>query len=295
MAEVSVHDKKSKKRKRHSEAGKIQAATVSPSTPQKSSLSPHAHKRKQSAAQTVLSQLPLATGTVPTSSLGSPTPSQSFFIVESSMYVSIAPIYSLAPLQGIQAQHLDPLTMTYYPPVSGVVLGCLGVSIDDADGAKVSRDSPFAFVWITAKLLVWRPQRGDILQGRINLQSRSHIGLLTFDVFNASITRDKIPATWKFIEDVADEDDELESANDIDGNGEANGTTNGDAEPIDEEEASSKGLGYWVNEKGKKIDGKLTFIIESLQLSGRLFSLDGSLLKLGDVKEDLTAPRPDNE
>ncbi|KAK9236056.1 hypothetical protein V1525DRAFT_236025 [Lipomyces kononenkoae] len=292
MAEVSVHDKTSKKRKRHSEAGKVATATASPSTPQKSS--PHAHKRKQSAAQTVLSQLPLTTGTVPPSPLGNPTPSQSFFIVETSMYVSIAPIYSLAPLQGIRAQHLDPLTMTYYPPVSGVVLACLGVSIDDADGAKVARDSPFAFVWITTKLLVWRPQRGDILQGRINLQSRSHIGLLSFDVFNASITRDKIPATWKFIEDVVDEDAELGSATDLDATGEANGTGNGETEPLDDEGDSSKGLGYWVNEMGKKIEGKLTFIIESLQLSGRLFSLDGSLLKLGDVKEDLTAPRSDN-
>ncbi|KAK9385476.1 hypothetical protein V1515DRAFT_608201 [Lipomyces mesembrius] len=285
MAEASVNDKISKKRKRHSEAGKESAASESTSTAQKSS--PHVRKRRQSAAQTVLSQLPLTTDPVPTSPLGSPAPSQCFFIVQTSMYVSIAPMYTLAPLQGIRSQHLDPLTMTYYPAVSGIVLACLGVSIDDADGAKIAGDSPFAFVWISAKLLVWRPKRGDILQGRINLQSRSHIGLLIFDVFNASITRDKIPATWKFIENVLDEDAELGTSAD----NEANGEANGDAEALDDEDGESKSLGYWVNEKGKKIEGKLTLIVESLELSGKLFSVEGSLLKLGDVKEDLTAPR----
>ncbi|KAK9247723.1 hypothetical protein V1506DRAFT_531240 [Lipomyces tetrasporus] len=285
MAEPSVHEKKSKKRKRRSETGKESAAQESPSAPQKSP--PLAQRRKQSAAQTVLSQLPLTASVIPTSPLGNPTPSQCFCIVKSSMYVSIAPMYSLAPLQGIRLQHLDPLTMTYYSPVSGIVLACLDVSIDEADSAKVAGDSPFAFVWITAKFLVWRPKRGSILQGRINLQSRSHIGLLIFDVFNASITRDKIPATWKFIENVIDEDAALEASADDETNGEANG----DAEALDEEEdGESKSLGYWVNENGKKIEGKLTFIAESLEVSGKVFSVQGSLLKLGDVKEDLTAP-----
>ncbi|KAK9476653.1 hypothetical protein V1514DRAFT_164620 [Lipomyces japonicus] len=289
MTDISVQNNKTKKRKRHSDAVK-DGIIINPSAnPEHRS---PAHKRKHSVSATVLANLPKRT-LDPAEPLGNPTVTECFFFTEASLYLSLAPMYALTPLQGLRTQHLDPLTMTYYPPVGGVVLACLDVEIDKRDGAKIAGDSPFAFTWVTAKFLVWRPKRGDILQGRINLQARSHIGLLVNDVFNASITRDKIPATWKFIENKSDEDSELGTPAPDAQEDEELAAEDEDQENEQQEELQDlehKSLGYWVDEYGEKIEGKLTFVIESLQTSSKVVSVAGSLIKLGHVKEDLTAP-----
>ncbi|KAK9465713.1 hypothetical protein V1512DRAFT_265221 [Lipomyces arxii] len=276
-----VLEKRSKKRKRHLSSDKAQVE-FSPSDTKVSASTTTTHKKKQTAAQTVLSQLPALLTKVSSSPLGNPSSSQCFYKVETAMYVSIAPMYSLNPIHGVNVQHLDPLVMTYFPAVSGVVIACLDVKIDKVDGAKITGESPFAFVWITAEFLVWRPQRGDILVGQINLQSRSHIGLLVHDVFNASITRDRIPANWQFIETELDEDAAFDTM------AEEDADVEGVIELDLKEEMNVKSSGYWIDENGGKVDGKLTLIVESLEISSRVFSINGSLLKLGAVKEDLT-------
>ncbi|KAK7208088.1 hypothetical protein BZA70DRAFT_272877 [Myxozyma melibiosi] len=279
MAEV---EKKIKKRKRSSVS-----APAESESPKKSSLAAtEVSKEAATVSQSILSEIPRQ-GAYPPSSvsvLGNPPPSQCFFRVSAELYLSIAPMYSLSPLQGVRAQHLDPLTMTYFHPVNGIVLAVLDVSVDENAGARIINESPFAFAWVNAEFLVWRPKRGDILQGRINMQSRSHIGLLVCDVFNASITRDRIPPKWKFVEnDYNNEEEEEEEEEDRDA---AGLLISGDDRP-----AASKSYGSWVDAKGKKVDGKLTFVIEALETSGKLFSIEGSLLKLGDVNsKDLTAP-----
>ncbi|KAK9473452.1 uncharacterized protein V1510DRAFT_415085 [Dipodascopsis tothii] len=231
------------------------------------------------ASGNVLSGLKVPIAAATCEPLGNPAPTRGFFRVKTSMYVSIAPMYSLWPIKGIRAQHIDPLVMTYFAPAGGVVLACLDVQLDGP--AKISAESPFAFAWATVEFLVWKPKRGDILQGRINMQSPSHIGLLVFDAFNASITRDRIPSSWRFVENELDEDFSGADAADNEDEAEAD---------EDYDDFEGKSLGYWVDEHGRKIDDKLTFVIESIEVSGKLVSVDGSLLKLGEVKEDLTAP-----
>ncbi|KAK9383913.1 uncharacterized protein V2V93DRAFT_341963 [Kockiozyma suomiensis] len=241
---------------------------------------------KDTVSESILSEIPRQLEfPSKVSVLGNPALSQCFFRASTTLYLSIAPMYTLSPLQGVRAQHLDPLTMTYFAPVGGIVLAVLDVAVDEDSGARIINESPFAFAWVTAELLVWRPKRGDILQGRINMQSRSHIGLLVCDVFNASITRDRIPPKWKFVENEYTGEDEVEEEEEEDRD--AAGLL------IENEGAaqSSKSLGSWVDNKGIKIDEKLTFVIEALETSGRVFSVEGSLLKLGDVNsKDLTAP-----
>ncbi|ANB14027.1 DNA-directed RNA polymerase I subunit RPA43 [Sugiyamaella lignohabitans] len=268
------------------------------------------------------------------------TPSQCFYKVSVSLYVSLAPVHLNDPVSGIKSQHLDPLLMTFFPEAGGVVLAHYNLELcgqdkrpakssskpsDDLDGetdesgpiavAKIMYDSPFAFMWINVDLLVWKPRAGDIVEGWINMQSPSHIGLLIHDTFNASIKRDAIPRDWRFVPNQEDEaedgedhtpnDQEQESAEDV-----TAATTGIEEEGVNDEKLintsaensgtskASKGalvspprsLGYWVDGNGLRVDGKLNFTVRVFNVSGRTVSVQGSLLKPGAVKEDLTQP-----
>lgn len=181
--------------------------------------------------------------------------SQCFRRVTTTMYVSLAPMHSLNPLYGIKSQHLDPLLMTWYAPVGGVILAYNDLQLlgqdegeyrarkeqkkkqqrngslehedhefDDSSSelgnyGKIVQESPYAFLWIAVGLLVWKPQQGDLVQGVINLQAPSHLSLLVNDVFHASIRRDSIPDDWSFVYYEADEtfyDASDETANAVD-------------------------------------------------------------------------------
>ena len=153
--------------------------------------------------------------------------SECFHTILTSLYVSLAPIHVQDPSAGIKTQHLDPLIMTYFPQAGGVVLAydklklygqdgeaaSMGLDIQRAEDeeespivAKIMYDSPFAYMWITVELLIWRPMPGDVLEGWINLQSPSHIGLLVHDTFNTSIKKDMIPENWTFVPNQVDEE-----------------------------------------------------------------------------------------
>ncbi|KAK9453537.1 hypothetical protein V1511DRAFT_505006 [Dipodascopsis uninucleata] len=295
MTESIKKDRKHQKKRKISQVDEapLGNGTEVPVIDEKVELSASSHKRRHSStvSKEVLSKLPLRE-LILASPVGCPPTSSCFCLIETAMHVSVAPMYALCPLRGIRVQHIDPLTMTYYPEVGGIILGCLDVHIDENDAAKIADDSPFAYVWITAKFLVWRSNIGDILQGRINVQSSGHIGLLVHDVFNASIVRDRIPANWKFIDIHADADSDIGATGETEGEDEEE-VSLGEEEDGNMEEAdldSTRSLGYWVDEKGKKVEGKLTFVIENLHRTTKVFSIEGSLLKLGEVKEDLTAP-----
>lgn len=221
--------------------------------------------------------------------------SECFHKVSTSMYVSLAPVYTLNPVEGIKSQHLDPLIMSYFASAGGVVLAHYNLRLygqqphskdvkspaktQEPVIAKIMYDSPFAFLWISVDLLVWKPVAGDVVEGWINLQSPSHIGLLIHDTFNATIKRDVIPAEWTFVPNQEDQNSEAENAT---AEGEEGSTV---AQAIDQ---FPKSLGYWVDENGKKIDGKLKFTVRHFNVSGRTVSVQGTLLAPGTIREDLT-------
>lgn len=230
--------------------------------------------------------------------------SECFHKISTSLYVSLAPVYALNSVAGIKAQHLDPLIMTYFSAVGGVVLAHLNLRVsghEEPNGleessepvvAKIMYDSPFAFLWITVDFLVWKPQPTDVLEGWINMQSPSHIGLLIHDTFNATIKRDVIPIDWTFVPNQADEEEEEDLAL-------ANSVDRAVAEMEKEESETAKNerknlfqapksLGYWLDGQGKKIEGKIRFSVKSFNVSGRFVSVQGSLIDPSSIPEDLT-------
>lgn len=208
--------------------------------------------------------------------------SECFHRVSATLYVSLAPMFSASPAAGIKSQHLDPLLMTWYGPVSGVLLAyqnvrLLGQSPDNSNThatAKIIHESPFAFSWVSADFLVWRPARGDLVEGSIRLQAPSHISLLVHDVFHASVRREALPDGWRFVYHDADEAY-------YEGDAETASAVEATAAPGSE---SDKSLGYWVDGAGEKVADKVQFYVKKVAVTGRLVSLQGTLRADGSTR-----------
>lgn len=191
------------------------------------------------------------------------------------LYVSLAPMYLENPEQGIMKQHLNPMVMKYNNAVGGVVMGYKDLKIldvkpeeDDSEYlVKVTPDTPFSFTWCSVNLYVWQPQVGDVLEGNIFIQSASHIGLLIHDSFNASIKKNNIPYDWTFVQN--EEDSRTEDVEDT--------TAESDSHNKDTQYKNSS-IGHWVDSNGEQIDGKLKFTVRNIYTTGRVISVDGTLI-----------------
>lgn len=199
--------------------------------------------------------------------------SECFHKVRTSLYVSLAPSYLSNPIEGIKAQHLDPLLMKHFAKLNGVVISYNGLELSNSSAesddeqvlAKVNAHSPFCFLWISVEFLIWKPLIGDNMEGNIYIQSPSHIGLLINDTFNASIKRSQIPPNWTFKANEADEED-------------------------------SKNLGQWYDENDMPVEGKLQILVKGIHTSGRVVSVEGSLITPGmEVESQPVVPAKTNK
>lgn len=196
--------------------------------------------------------------------------SECFHKVSTSMYVSLAPMFSQKPVAGVKSQHLDPLVMRYFAPAGGVVLSHYNLKLYKRGGdpeaqtmGKFLTESPFTFMWISTDLLVWKPQAGDKVEGRVNMQTPSHIGLLIHDTFNATIKYAHIPEDW-FFTPFSDEEQEQQQEQGGDG----------------KKSKMRQSMGYWSDAAGNRVGGKLEFAIRSVN-TGKLVYLNGSLVEDG--------------
>ncbi|SMN20732.1 similar to Saccharomyces cerevisiae YOR340C RPA43 RNA polymerase I subunit A43 [Maudiozyma saulgeensis] len=193
------------------------------------------------------------------------------------LYLSLAPIYLQNPEQGIMKQHLNPMVMKYNNKVNGIILGYDNLEIVDANPLaeesssttkllKITPDTPYSFTWCTVELFVWQPQVGDILEGYVFIQSASHIGLLIHDAFNASIKKNNIPSDWTFIRNEEQVTEDTENQDE----------SNTENQPKVHKPHS---MGYWVDANGEQIDGKLQFTVRNIFTTGRVVSVEGTLLE----------------
>ncbi len=211
--------------------------------------------------------------------------SECFHKIKTNLYVSLAPKFLNNPLNGVKLQHLDSMIMKYIPNFKGVVLGYNDVKLSSSSPNNeneeitgiVSAGSPFTFLWLSATFLVWSPKPGDALEGYVNMQSPSHIGLLVHDIFNATIKKDGIPRGWSFVPNETN-DEEIEEENNIDN------------------KKKFKSLGYWIDENGIPIDdGKFKFAVRKVYISGRFVSIDGTLIDVINAKTSSDFTLPDDK
>lgn len=141
-----------------------------------------------------------------------------FTLTTATLYLPLSPI-SISPthaLASLLAEHLSPLLLTYYPPLKGVVLAYSNASISSTppasspSGTQDPNPQPLTlattaneygvlYVYLTATFLVFRPQRGQILEGWVNVQSEGFLGAVVLNLFSVGIERKRLPADWQWI------------------------------------------------------------------------------------------------
>lgn len=139
-------------------------------------------------------------------------------LTTATLYLPLSPISISAThaLASLLAEHLSPLLLTYYPPLKGVVLAYSNASISSSPptGSTSSKNDPnpqpltlattaneygVLYVYLTATFLVFRPQRGQVLEGWINVQSEGFLGAVFLNLFSVGIERKRLPTDWKWI------------------------------------------------------------------------------------------------
>jgi DNA-directed RNA polymerase I subunit RPA43 len=196
-----------------------------------------------------------------------------FCLQTSSLYLPLAPVSQKFPLEGICTEHLSPLLLTYYPPFKGVVLSYANVRLSEKpfgdDGSEVLLNNideyAVSWSWVTAEYLLFTPEKGVWLEGYVNLQNEGHLGLVCWNLFNASIERKRLPPDWEW-RDVS----EMENPDDVQAG----------------ETYAEDGVGYYVDGMGNKIEGKVRFRVKEIETSHDrergFLSIEGTMLSEDD-------------
>ncbi|OJJ54062.1 hypothetical protein ASPSYDRAFT_35585 [Aspergillus sydowii CBS 593.65] len=180
-------------------------------------------------------------------------PDSPYSLSTATLYLPLSPI-SISPthaLASLLAEHLSPLLLTYYPPLEGIVLAYSNASISSeppsSSSSSPSSTSPnpqpltlaasageygVMYVYLTATFLVFRPQRGQTLEGWVNVQSEGFLGAVVLNLFSVGIERKRLPQTWKWIP--PGEEDFAENSEPT-----SNNTSAQTSEDEDDEEASN--------------------------------------------------------
>lgn len=222
------------------------------------------------------------------SSIEPPAERSPFHLQTSSLFLSLAPVSQKFPLEGLCAEHLSPLILTYYPPFNGVILSYSNPRFaekpfgNDGDSTLLQNLDEYAvsWAWVTAEFLLFKPVRGAWLEGYINLQNEGHLGLVCWNLFNASIERARLPKEWKWI-GVADQEKDMETEE---------GAT-----------YAEDGIGYYVDGEGKKIEGTVKFRVKEIESNHDkergFLTIDGTMLdeeaevRLLEIEQDKTGSR----
>ncbi|KAL6235730.1 hypothetical protein BDW75DRAFT_133060 [Aspergillus navahoensis] len=155
-------------------------------------------------------------------------PDSPYALTTATLYLPLSPI-SISPthaLASLLAEHLSPLLLTYYPPFQGIILAYSNASISSeppSSSSPTSTTSPnpqpltlattageygVMYVYLTATFLVFRPQRGQTLEGWVNVQSEGFLGAVVLNLFSVGIERKRLPPSWKWIPPGEDENNE---------------------------------------------------------------------------------------
>ncbi|KAM0706708.1 hypothetical protein Q7P35_006038 [Cladosporium inversicolor] len=204
-----------------------------------------------------------------------------------SFYLALSPIAHQFPLEGLCAEHISPLLLTYYPPMKGVVLSYNNPRLSESPetGSKIAEgkkartvlgrsvdEYAVTYVWLTVELLVFKPQRGTVLEGYVNLQNESILGLICYNYFNAGIERSRLPKDWQWVADEAQEE-----------TGEMARKARRDA------------AGHYVNAEGNKVEGKIIFKVKDFEATAGAETGSGSINIYGTLLVESEDQKVDEE
>ncbi|KAL4743039.1 hypothetical protein BDV11DRAFT_179421 [Aspergillus similis] len=198
----------SSKKRKHEKTDKKDKKDMKKKKDKSSSKSSSSSKKDKSSRSDIM------TAATPAHVLDSP-----YTLTTATLYLPLSPI-SISPthaLASLLAEHLSPLLLTYYPPFQGIILAYSNASISSeppSPSSPTSTTSPnpqpltlattageygVMYVYLTATFLVFRPQRGQILEGWVNVQSEGFLGAVVLNLFSVGIERKRLPSSWKWI------------------------------------------------------------------------------------------------
>lgn len=312
-----------KKHKKHKDADDDYSTPPSaqrPSRGGKENTPQRAHGRSPT-----LSRKPLANAT-DTQPSQSDTTTSPFQLVTSTLYLPLSPI-SISPthaLSSLLVEHVSPLLLTYYPPLRGIILAYSNPSISShppsatSESSKPQDSNPqpltlattaneygVLYVYLTATFLVFKPERGQTLEGWINVQSEGFLGAVVFNLFSVGIERSRLPSGWKWVppghnEDQMDTSSESgypTTANTTEAEEDSDSDKENHFKPLpssasvnfsdpamlaeNEEEVSS---GYFQTPSGKRVRGTIRFrvkdfdVIPGSERDKGFLSIEGTML-----------------
>ena len=128
-----------------------------------------------------------------------------FVTLSTALYLPLSPIAQSSPLHGLCAEHLSPLLLTYVPTFEGIVVSYSNPQLSShppAEDVPVYAQSineyAVSYAWLTADFLVLRPDKGVEMEGYVNVQNETRLGVLCWNLFNASIERKRLPKDWSW-------------------------------------------------------------------------------------------------
>ncbi|RYO79314.1 hypothetical protein DL762_008228 [Monosporascus cannonballus] len=237
-----------------------------------------------------------------------------FFTQTVSQYLPLFPSGMVEPIEGYAEQHLRPLLNRYVPAFRGVLLSYRNPRIGEAPGkgslteASQMEDTALlesideyavGFSWLTVEADLFCPKRGSWMEGSLNLQSEGFIGVICFGMFNASIEASRLPSGWKWVDLLSKKDGKQQNGKSA---AEAKLPTPEPQDKNEEEDggtAQAHSTGYWVDESGSKVGGKLRFRIKNYEVGSvgdyGYLSIEGTMLdeeaERAKVAEDMEADR----
>lgn len=153
---------------------------------------------------------------------------------------------------------LDECLMNHVEELDGVVISYSNIEIV-GNNARVIADGPYIFFNVKVSFLVFSLSKGSISRGVVNKISPSHIGLLVYNTFNASIHREYLPDKYVY--------DEEELGWVVD-----NSKLNSDEDNVNDEDEQES-----VNSESIEIGSKLNFQVLGIQTDGDVVNIAGNL------------------
>ncbi|GAB1196148.1 hypothetical protein APSETT444_005415 [Aspergillus pseudonomiae] len=171
--------------------------------------------------------------------------------------------------------------------------------------AKTAGEYGVLYVYLTATFLVFRPQKGQILEGWVNVQSEGFLGAVVLNLFSVGIERKRLPSNWKWVPPgeegsvngdqqktaTASEDDESEPSASFDQEKEhfnpvslANPVSDTVNEEVNAEDDESVAEGYFQSVSGHRVRGTVRFrvvdvdVIPGSERDRSFLSIEGTML-----------------
>ncbi|KAL6714039.1 hypothetical protein ACLMJK_008533 [Lecanora helva] len=270
-------EKNEKKRKRH-ESDHLESTSRSKKQRSKHHAESIEEHKSQSKGENLVSEPP-------------------YYLQTSSLYLPLPPISQKHAIKGLCAEHLSPMILTYYPPFRGVILSYTNVHLcsdphtDTIPAYSRCIDEYAAsFVWVTADFLILKLQKGDVIEGWVNLQNESNIGLLCLNFFNATIERKRLAREWKWISGgiKPPKRKKLKKASGS-SSSDSEEDSSDDHEMFEHEPEDTQG--HFEDEKGKAISGLISFRVQSVETSRSMdretsfLNIEGTMLTQEEEEE----------